>query len=622
MRTGSYPNLCKNIRFGGFMALRYIKTHWQLAKRIIRRYLERKIQRRMILNFMGLGVLPIIIVSFILIRLTENTVQSYIFDRNLEIARSAKKEIELFIEKPLTILGTIVLSRDILEMERFTQSRVINKLLQEYQIFKKIFILDRSGIAVVTTSFGEEFKDYSQEQYFNIAMQADTFFSEVDFTASRFPVMQIALPIKKYNTVEGILVGEIDLQFIWDLVDKIKIGKTGYAFLISSNGTIIAHPNKQLVLNRESFSHFTFYQEFMNELENINIYDYNGVEMLAAYSPISELRWGIIVQQNEAEAFELARKMRYQVTIFVFIMALFALILAFMTIRRITRPLEVLVQGARKYAESDLTHRIKVERHDELAVLAKEFNKMAESLDKNQKQLRRMERLAALSRFASLVSHEIRNPLNAMNINMQILRRLITQADSPPEKKVKYLNIITSEINRMNNLVSNFLAIARPPELNLIRSDLHQILEEVILILEAQAKSLGIQIKRIYTKESLQGMFDHNQLKQVFHNILLNAFEAMPEGGMIRVTTINLNSKKDKNKIKPRILIKFEDIGHGIEKGKLSDIFEFYFTTKKTGTGLGLAIAKQIVEGHRGTISIKSKEGIGTQVFIELPIER
>jgi len=603
------------------MALRYIRTHWQLAKRIIRRYLERKIQRRMILNFMGLGVLPIIIVSFILIRLTENTVQSYIFDRNLEIARSAKKEIELFIEKPLTILGTIVLSRDILEMERFTQSRVINKLLQEYQIFKKIFILDRSGIAVVTTSFGEEFKDYSQEQYFNITMQADTFFSEVDFTPSRFPVMQIALPIKKYNTVDGILVGEIDLQFIWDLVDKIKIGKTGYAFLISSNGTVIAHPDKQLVLNRESFSQFAFYQELITELENINIYDYNGVEMLAAYSPISDLRWGIIVQQNEAEAFELARKMRYQVTIFVFIMALFALILAFKTIRRITKPLEVLVQGARKYAESDLTHRIRVERHDELAVLANEFNKMAESLDKNQKQLRRMERLAALSRFASLVSHEIRNPLNAMNINMQILRRLMTQADSPPEKKVKYLNIITSEINRMNNLVSNFLAIARPPELNLIRSDLHQILEEVILILEGQAKSLGIQIKRIYTKESLQGMFDHNQLKQVFHNILLNAFEAMPEGGMLKVTTINLNSKKDKNNIKPKVLIKFEDIGHGIEKGKLPDIFEFYFTTKKTGTGLGLAIAKQIVEGHRGTISIKSKERVGTQVLIELPIE-
>jgi len=143
----------------------------------------------------------------------------------------------------------------------------------------------------------------------------------------------------------------------------------------------------------------------------------------------------------------------------------------------------------------------------------------------------------------------------------------------------------------------------------------------VILILEGQAKSLGIQIKRIYTKESLQGMFDHNQLKQVFHNILLNAFEAMPEGGMLKVTTINLNSKKDKNNIKPKVLIKFEDIGHGIEKGKLPDIFEFYFTTKKTGTGLGLAIAKQIVEGHRGTISIKSKERVGTQVLIELPIE-
>ncbi len=576
----------------------------------------------MILNFVGLGVLPIIIVSIILIQLTENTVRSYIFDRNLEIARGAKKEIELFIEKPLTILGTLLQTRDILEMERFTQSRIINKIYQKYnQIFQKIFILDPSGKAIVTTSFGEEFKDYSTETYFNVAMQSDTFFSQVDFTPSRFPVMQISLPIMKYNTVEGVLVGEIDLKFIWNLVDTIKVGRTGSAFLISSDGSVIAHHDKQLVLNRESYSNFFFYSELMDGNENVDIYEYQGKEMIAAFAPIADLRWGIIVQQTSIEAFELARKMRNRVIIFIFIMTLLALGLAYTTIKRITKPIEFLAQGVREYAGSNLSHRIKVERQDELAVLANEFNAMADSLEKNQKQLREMERLAALSRFASLVSHEIRNPLNAMNINLQILRRLINQADSPPDNKIKYLNIITTEINRMNNLVTNFLAIAKQPELNLIRSDVHQILEEVVLILEAQAKSLGIQIKRSYAGDSLYGMFDHNQLKQVFHNILLNAFEAMPNGGLVTVSTSVLNSKNQTTTERSILLIEFDDTGYGISKQNMNEIFELYYTTKKTGTGLGLAIAKQIIEGHRGDIRVESKEGIGTQVLIELPLE-
>lgn len=597
-----------------------IGTRWKIFKRLIKRYLAQRLYRRMILNFVGLGVLPIIIVSFILISLTQNTVQTYIFERNMEIARSASKEIILFIEKPLTILTTMAQTRDILEMERFTQSRVINKIKIGNPIFRKIFILDQNGLVVVTTSFGEELRDYSQLQSFQKAVLGETYYSQVYFTPSRFPVMQIALPIKKYSNVEGILIGEIDLKSIWDQVDKITVGKTGNAFLISSDGSVIAHPEKQRVLNKESFKDFVFYPELMKGKEGIAFYENDNEEILAAYSPVPELSWGIVVQQSKNEAFELARKMRDRVIILALVTTLLALILAIATVKRITKPLEVLVKGVRAYAEGNLEHRIQMQRQDELAVLAHEFNQMAESLDTNQKRLRRMERLAALSRFASLVSHEIRNPLNAMNINMQILRRLISQENAPPEKKVKYLNIISSEINRMNSLVSNFLAITRPPELNLIRSDIHQILEEVMITLEAQATSFNISVNRNYSDESFYGMFDYNQLKQVFHNIILNAFEAMPEGGNLTVKTFAVNNKEFQASSR-RLVISFKDTGHGIPRQKMNEIYEFYFTTKKTGTGLGLAIAKQIIEGHKGSINIASNKEKGTTVVIELPLE-
>ncbi len=598
----------------------HIGTRWKMLKRILKRYLAQKLYRRMILNFVGLGVLPILIVSFILISLTQNTVESYIYDRNMEIARSASKEINLFIKEPLTILTTIAQTRDILEMERFTQSRLINKVKAGNPLFQKIFILDQTGLVVVTTSFGEELNDYSNSPVFSETRSGRTYFSQVYLSPSRFPVMQIALPIRKYNTVEGVLACEIDLKAIWDKVDKITLGKTGNAFLISSDGSVIAHREKERVLNKESYKDYAFYPEILKGNEGITFYKNGTNEIIAAYAPIKELSWGIVVQQSVDEAYDLARKMRNRVSIIVIFTTLLALVLAVTTVKRITNPLEILVKGVRKYGEGDLDHRIQIQRQDELAVLASEFNQMAESLDRNQKRLRRMERLAALSRFASLVSHEIRNPLNAMNINMQILRRLITQQESPPEKKIKYLNIISSEISRINGLVTNFLAITRPPELNLIRSDVHQILEEVIMTLEGQAKAIDIVVTRQYSDEPLYGMFDYNQLKQVFHNIILNAFDAMPDGGQLSVKT-SLLTKRERTERPRRIQISFSDTGYGIPKQKLNEIFEFYFTTKKTGTGLGLAIAKQIIEGHKGTIKIESKEKKGTTVYIELPLE-
>lgn len=599
-----------------------IGIRWKLLKRLTRQYMAKRIHRRMILNYVGLGVLPIIIVSLILISLSQNTVQSYLYQRNMETARRASNEISLFIREPLTILSTLAQTRDILEMERFTQSRIISRIKYGNAIFRKIFILDQTGTAVVTTSFGDELKNYSNQSFFRKAINGETYFSQVYFTPSRFPVMFMALPIKKYNLVDGVLVGEIDLKTIWELVDSITIGKTGNAFLLSSDGSVIAHPEKQRVLQKESFADYSFFKRLINGEEGISSFVNQGHEMIAAFAPIPELDWGIVIQQSEVEAFELARKMRNRVILLAGLTTLLALGLAIASIKKITNPLQVLVKGVREYANGNLNHRIQLKRQDELAELAQEFNAMAESLDVNQRKLRRMERLAALSRFASMVSHEIRNPLNAMNINMQILRRLISQTDSPPERKIKYLNIISSEINRINNLVSNFLVISRPPELNLIRLDVHQILEDVLLLHEAQATSEDIEVLRKYTDEPTPGMLDHDQIKQVFHNIILNAFEAMPDGGTLEIRT-DISSFTNRENVKERYVnIRFKDSGDGIAVEKQSEIFELYYTTKKTGTGMGLAIAKQIVEGHRGTIGIKSQPGKGTTIVIQLPLER
>jgi signal transduction histidine kinase len=576
----------------------------------------------MLFNYLGLGVLPLIILGFVLYGLVKNTALSYMRERNLETARRASNEIYLFIQEPLTILKTLVQTTDILDGERFTQSRLVNKIKEENRIFQRIFILDQQGTIVVTTNFGEEGKNLKETNAFRMANNNETFIKEVDFTPSKFPYMLVALPIQKYNLVEGVLVGEVDLKSIWELVDDITIDSTGRAFLLSSDGSLIAHPDKQKVLQRESYSEYPFYTELMAGREGTSQFEIDDQKYITAFAPITikYLKWGIVIQQSSDEAFQLATKMQERVVFFVILTALLAIILAVAGIKKITNPLDVLVKDVREYARGNLDHRTTLNRQDELGELAYEFNAMAESLDKNQKKLGRMERLAALSQFASLVSHEIRNPLNAMNINMQILRRLLMEENSPPEKKMKYMNIISTEINRMNSLVTNFLTISRPPELNLIKSDIHRILEEVILLQEAQAVRKNIQIFRQYHGNLCLGMFDHNQLKQVFHNLLLNAFDAMPNGGKLWIKTYPDGNGKEDPSCKRYVLIEFKDTGIGIPLKKINEIFEFYYTTKKTGTGLGLALAKQIIEGHKGSIRVESKLDQGSTLFIRLPI--
>lgn len=590
-------------------------------------FLSRKISNRLMITYVGLGTLPLLIVSLILISLTRNTVQSYIYERNLEIARRAANEIYLFIKEPLTILHSTTLTRDITDMDRFTQSNLINKIKDENPIFRTVFVLNESGRVTATTRFGEEMQDFSRQSLFTRVMKDSSYFSEVYFTPSRFPLLTVSEPIKKYNQVLGVLAAEIDLKNIWAVVDSVTIGKTGFAFLLSEESQVIAHRNKEKVFEQEDYSRFEFSRELQSGREGIAAYTIDGEENILVYVPIPQLRWGIVVQQSLDEAFTLAHQMQVRLWIFTTITILVALVLGILGVRRFTGPLLQLVQSVREYGSGNLQHKIQMKNQDELGELAQEFNSMARSLLSNQRKLQKMERLEALSRFSALVSHEIRNPLNSMNINMQILKRLIHRKEISPEKKIKYLEVISSEISRINELVTNFLTIARPPELNLIRTDIHQVLEEIIMIQAARAASLGVALDQEFTpaKEfksgAITGMFDYNQLKQVFHNIIINAFEAMEEGGTLWIKTSIIRKEKSDKEQGCYIKIEFRDTGVGIPREILKDVFEFYHTTKRAGSGLGLAIAKQIVEGHKGVVYIESTPKVGTSVFIELPID-
>lgn len=236
-------------------------------------------------------------------------------------------------------------------------------------------------------------------------------------------------------------------------------------------------------------------------------------------------------------------------------------------------------------------------------------------------QLRRADRLSALGQLSAGLAHEIRNPLGAIKGAVEIL-----QDDYPAgHAKAEFFGIILKEVDRLNTVVTNFLSFARPATVTFSPVELRGILIDLEGLISGQARAKLVQIFTSFHVGPSRVMADEALLKQAFLNIMLNALEAMPEGGDLAIATRLLSGQGagvSAEALRPEwVEVVFDDTGHGIAEELLGRIFDPFFTTKKDGTGLGLAITYRIIENHHGSIRVMSQPGKGTTFVVTLPLE-
>lgn len=232
-----------------------------------------------------------------------------------------------------------------------------------------------------------------------------------------------------------------------------------------------------------------------------------------------------------------------------------------------------------------------------------------------EEEMRRKDWLASLGEMSAGMAHEIRNPLGALAGAMQMLRRDATG----DETNGRLMDIAIREATRLDNIITEFLQYARPPALNLAEHDLNKVLAETLDLVQHEARTRShIKIVTTLAAEALAAQVDQNQLRQVFWNMATNAFEAMPEGGQLTISTscrhIDVAGRKS-----DVIEIAFQDTGEGIPKQNLDKIFLPFFTTKKKGSGLGLAAVHRIVDLHGGWIKVDSRAGHGSRFVVCMP---
>lgn len=284
---------------------------------------------------------------------------------------------------------------------------------------------------------------------------------------------------------------------------------------------------------------------------------------------------------------------------------------------RALRSLPVLIQNLKQMADGNFDRSLKVNSGDEkeIAELARQYNRMLSALAERdgkilqqQRELLQSERLAAVGQLSAEIVHEIRNPLNSISLNIDWLQEEIR---SEGEEVGKSLSSISREIERLHQITENYLVRARFPAKNDARTEVHDLIREIIDFCAEEDRSRNIEVGLDLLDEELYVQTDRARLKQAFLNVLRNAREAMPRGGRISIST-----EVQQNVFR----VKVSDSGSGMNDATRRHTFQPFFTTKPDGTGLGLMVTKTIVEEALGSIRCESSMGQGTTVFFQFPV--
>jgi two-component system, NtrC family, nitrogen regulation sensor histidine kinase NtrY len=291
-----------------------------------------------------------------------------------------------------------------------------------------------------------------------------------------------------------------------------------------------------------------------------------------------------------------------------------AILLSSWAAARVTRPVEQLARAAQDVAAGEWDTRVEVHGGDEIAQLAESFNRMTAELLAQKERLVQTERVAAWRELARRLAHELKNPLFPLQLTVENLMRARTQSPEQFDEVFRESSTtLLAEISNLKTIIGRFSEFSKMPHPQLQPVQVNEILRGVVKLFQAQLQAPGrapIDC-RLELDESLGTIAaDPDLLHRALSNLVLNAMDAMPNGG-----TLSLRSKRDDGKV----TIEIADTGSGLTREECERIFTPYYTSKQHGTGLGLAIVQSVVSDHGGRISVRSEPGRGTAFVIELP---
>ena len=276
--------------------------------------------------------------------------------------------------------------------------------------------------------------------------------------------------------------------------------------------------------------------------------------------------------------------------------------------RRVLAPLTAVTARAFAVARGDLAPRAVVDTNDEIGELATTFEGMVAAIQRARAELVQAERLATIGKMAAHVTHEIRNPLSSIGLNVELLEEEVAlQGNKEP---IALVSAIKSEVDRLSRIAEQYLSVARRPRPRLERERVDDLVRELVAFVRPELDRASVAVHVACAPDLPEVELDEAQLRQALLNLIRNAREAMPRGGELAIEVARADGG---------VRLCVDDTGDGVPEEVRASIFDPFFTTKQRGTGLGLAVTREIVEAHHGSIHCEPRAERGTRFRIELP---
>ena len=522
------------------------------------------------------------------------------------------------------------------------------RLMREVAQISDLRYLDASGHELVqlhrlALNVPGSGADSSGAPAFVQAKGGKTYYGPVSFRNGSEPYMTIATPESFQGG--GVTVVDVNLKFIWDVVNQVKVGKAGGAYVVDNRGQLIAHPDISLVLQNTDLSTLPQFRAALRasvaQPAASTGRDPHGRDVLSAYTTVTPPGWYVFADLPQSEAFAPLYASLERTGVLVIAGLVLAVLVSVVLARRMVTPIRALQAGAARIAGGALDQPIDVHTGDELEALADEFNRMTARLHQSYADLelkveeRTRELSLALSQveaqrvalelasrhksaFLAAMSHELRTPLNAViGFSEVLLARMFGELN---EQQADYMHDILTSGQHLLALINDILDLAKVEagrmELVCTPFSLPDSLELSLSMVRERAarKALSVSL----TVDPAVGLItaDERKVTQVLVNLVTNAVKFTPEGGRIEITA---GVEED------MAVIAVHDTGIGIAPDEQESIFEEFRQAgapgEREGTGLGLGLSKQFVVLHGGRISVESAVGCGSTFTVHLPIQ-
>jgi two-component system, NtrC family, sensor kinase len=489
-------------------------------------------------------------------------------------------------------------------------------------------------------------EDRADPEAFSQARAGQPYFGGVTFSdRDNRPHMTVA--IAEHDPGRGVIEADVDLRSVVDAIDRARIGAAGYAYAVDGDGTVIAHPDINLVARHTSFAGLPQVQAALTGTATTRAdvvttgRDPSGREVLSAFHSVDAPRWWVFVEEPLSEAFAPIESALWRTAALLVVFLLVAIATSVVLARNLVRPIESIQVAASRIGAGALDQRIEIASRDELGALAEEFNRMASRLQESYAGLeqqvdeRTRELTSALtkldektreleaaslhkSEFLANMSHELRTPLNAISGFSQVLRKRLYGEIN--EKQSDYLDEILASSHDLLNLIDDVLDLSKVEagqiELDVAPFSLPATLERGLVVVGEQASKGNVRISLDSDPGIDTVTGDERRVRQVVLNLLWNAVKFTPAGGAVGIRTARLDGE---------VHVSVTDTGPGIppeDQGRIFEEFQQAAAGKeqREGTGLGLALSKRLVELHGGRIWVESEVGKGSTFVFTLPV--